>query len=444
MHDLTRGSLWRHFAQLSVPLILGNILQQFYNTIDAFVVGRFAGQEEFAAIGVAGTIMNLFLFAIVGACTGLSVLFARYYGTADHDGLRRQHFTALLTGLTGALLLCGISLLGMHGILRLLQTPEELTGYILTYLRWISIGYPFAFLYNMYASALRASGNTMAALIILACSVAANLLLDLGFVAYLGWGIAGAACATFITQCFSALLCVGYLLKFQPEMTLRRKDCRIDPHLIVTTLQCSLVTAFHQASLYIGKMLIQGTVNTGGTEIIAAYTASTRIEGFANSIGDSGSATTSVLVSQNYGAGKTDRVRNSFRYSLLITLCAGALCGAALYFGAPAAIALMQGTNTGVGFTEAVRYLRIVALFYPLCFTGGSFTGLYNGLGKVTTTLIGSAGQILIRFVLSWVLFGNLALAAVAGATGLGWTFCNLFWGVLTVKNRKKLFPTKE
>lgn len=428
MNDLTKGSIKKEFITLAIPLIAGNILQQLYNAVDAFMIGRFAGEEEFAAIGVAGTVMNLFLFAIVGACTGLSVLFARCYGTGDYDKLKKQHFTALLTGMIGTLILCILSLCGMKGILFLLQTPQELGGYVTEYMRWISMALPFAFLYNMYASALRASGNTLASLLILAASVVANLFLDFLFVGVFRWGIKGAAEATFFTQCISAILCILYLIRCRKEMLIRKSDCKIDVYLVRDTIKCSIVTAFHQAGLYIGKMCVQGTVNTGGTPSIAAYTAATRIEGFVNSFGDSGSSITSVLVSQNYGAKKEERVKNILRFSMKLMAVGGILCGILLFVTAPLTIAWMQGHSQGESVTQAVSYLRIVAIFYPLCFTGSTFTGFFNGVGKVLITFMGTIGQITFRVIASWLLFGNFKLCAVAAATGIGWSLANTFW----------------
>lgn len=204
--DLTAGSLSRHLVHLALPLVAGNILQQFYNTIDAFVVGRFAGQAEFAAIGVAGTIMNLFLFALVGCCDGFSVLFARAYGLEDMQDLRRQEVSALAVGLSCTALLMAIGLCFLEPLLSILQTPTEIRGYTAAYLRWIFLSLPAAFLYNLLASMLRSSGDTKAALMVLAAAVLANLGLDILFVAVLSGGIEGAAAATALTQLFSALL----------------------------------------------------------------------------------------------------------------------------------------------------------------------------------------------------------------------------------------------
>ena len=427
--ELTRGNLSHHLVRLAVPLVFGNILQEFYNTIDAFVVGRFAGQEEFAAIGVAGTVMNLFLFALVGCCTGFSVLFARAYGHNDPDELHRQEVSALTVGLacTGVLMLAGLA--GMRPLLALLQTPDALRGYVSAYLRWIFASLPAAFLYNLFAALLRSSGDTQAALLVLAAAVGANLVLDFVFVAGLSGGIEGAALATALTQVFSALVCYAYLRRTHRELLLRRADCRLEPARLRTALKFGLVSSLHQCSLYLGKLFVQGAVNTAGTEVIAAYTAGTRIEGFANSIGSSGSTATSILTAQNYGAARTDRVEGTFRCSLRGLAGFGVLSGLVMFLTAPRAIALLLGSNTGPAFAAAVAYLRFVSLFYLFCFTGNTFTGYFSGTGKVLLPFAGALGHISIRVLLSWVLFPRLGLNAVALATGLGWVCGNLFWG---------------
>lgn len=431
--DLTQGNLYHHIISLSIPLLFGNILQQFYNTIDAFVIGRYAGHEEFAAIGIAGTIMNLFLFMIVGACTGLSVLFARFYGTKDYHALHQQHFTALVSGIVFSILLGLLGIFGMHTILTLIQTPDNLYIYTEQYLRWIFISLPAAFLYNMYAAALRASGDTAAALYILAAAVFTNLVLDIFFVAGLGIGIDGAAMATAFTQLVAAVLCILYLRHSHPEFIFSKKECHLRKTMLIHTLQCSFVTCLHQASLYIGKTMVQGTVNTAGTEVIAAYTAATRIEGYVNSFGDSVSASASILISQNNGSGQKARVKRAFHCSLRCSILLGICSVLILYNCAPAAVRLLVGQAHDTTISEAVKYLRLIALFYPLCYTGGTFTGYYNGMTKVIFTLIGTLGQITLRVFLSWYFFANMQLNAVALATGIGWACANLFWAICKI-----------
>lgn len=437
--DLTQGSLKNHLIRLAAPLVAGNLLQEFYNTIDAFVVGRFAGQQEFAAIGVAGTVMNLFLFALVGCCTGYSVLFARAYGQNDEEELRRYYVTALAAGgiCTAALMLTGLA--GIQGILTLLQTPQELQGYTAVYLRWIFCSMPAAFLYNLYASLLRASGDTQAALLILAAAVGTNLLLDCLFVAWLALGIAGAAAATALTQVLSAVFCWLYLHCTHKELILHRKDFRLHKRRLKTMFRMGFVTSLHQCSLYLGKMLVQGTVNTSGTEGIAAYTAATRIEGFANSVGSGGSAATSILTAQNFGAGRSERVEGSFRCSVCCLSLLGALFGAAMFALAPNAAALLLNTQQGAAFTASVQYLRLVAVFYVFCFSGNAFTGYYDGIGAVIWPFLGALGHISIRVVLSGALFPAMGLNAVALATGIGWIAANLFWMGIRIYRKRHI-----
>lgn len=441
-HDLTDGSILRHLLRLAAPLILGNILQQLYNTVDALILGRFAGEAEFAAVGVAGSVMNLFLFVIVGGCTGVSVILAQLYGAGELAAFRREHWLSLVFGCgavavgSGAVAVgSGAGLLVLPPLLGLIQTPAELTALVSAYLRIILISLPAAFFYNLYGALLRAIGRANAALLALAAAVMVNLALDYLFIARARWGIAGAAWATAISQTVSAALCVVYLRVRAPELFFTRADCRMDGALLRRTAHFSLVTALHQSSLYIGKLFVQGAVNTGGTAMISAYTAATRIEGFANSFGDSGSAATSVLTAQNRGAGKEARVEETFRSSLLLMLGIGLSMSLIMYVSAGAAARFLLGAGQEAALANAREYLRVIAVFYTLCFTGNTFAGYFDGVGRVSVPLIGAASHIALRAVLSWLLVGRLGLSAVALATGIGWLMVNGLWE--TVRRRR-------
>ena len=430
-YDLTSGSIPRHLLRLAAPLIMGNILQQLYNTADAFILGRFAGELEFAAVGVAGSVMNLFLFMITGACTGISVIFAQLYGAGDRAAFRREHWLSLTFGLLVTCACCGLGFALLSPLLRLIRTPEELRGLVTAYLTVILLSLPAAFLYNLYGALLRAIGRANAALGALGAAVTINVALDYCFVARLQWGIAGAAWATAVSQAISAAVCILYLRRRAPELLFRREDRCMDRALLRQTAHFSFVTALHQSSLYIGKLLVQGAVNTGGTDLISAYTATTRIEGFANSFGDSGSAATSVLVAQNRGAGKEERVKESFRSSLLLMLGMGLVMALIMYLSAGAAAGFMLGAADGTAFENARDYLKLVALFYVFCFTGNTFAGYFNGTGRVSVPFIGATSHIALRVVLSWLLVGKMGLHAVALATGLGWVMVNALWAII-------------
>ena len=396
--DMIRGSIIKSAALFALPICVGNILQQLYNTVDAFILGRFAGNLEFAAVGVAGSVMNLFLFMITGACTGISVIFAQLYGAGERERFRREHWLSLSCGLLVTLACSGLGFLLLSPLLRLIQTPSELKTFVSVYLTIILASLPAAFLYNLYGALLRAIGRANAALMVLAAAVTVNVALDYCFVARFQLGIAGAAWATAASQAISAVLCILYLRRKAPELIFARADCRMDGELLKRTAHFSFVTALHQSSLYIGKLLVQGAVNTGGTDMISAYTATTRIEGFANSFGDSGSAATSVLVAQNRGAGKEERVKESFRSSLFLMLAMGLAMGLAMslimYVSASTSVGFMLGTRSGAAFENARDYLKLVALFYTLCFTGNTFAGYFNGIGKVCVPFLGATSHI--------------------------------------------------
>ena len=179
-YDLTSGSIPQHLLRLAAPLIMGNILQQLYNTVDAFILGRFAGDLEFAAVGVAGSVMNLFLFMITGACTGISVIFAQLYGAGERERFRREHWLSLSCGLLVTLACSGLGFLLLSPLLRLIQTPSELKTFVSVYLTIILASLPAAFLYNLYGALLRAIGRANAALMALAAAVTVNVALAVG------------------------------------------------------------------------------------------------------------------------------------------------------------------------------------------------------------------------------------------------------------------------
>ena len=231
-YDLTSGSIPQHLLRLAAPLIMGNILQQLYNTVDAFILGRFAGDLEFAAVGVAGSVMNLFLFMITGACTGISVIFAQLYGAGERERFRREHWLSLSCGLLVTLACSGLGFLLLSPLLRLIQTPSELKTFVSVYLTIILTSLPAAFFYNLYGALLRAIGRANAALMVLAAAVTVNVALDYCFVARFQLGIAGAAWATAASQAISAVLCILYLRRKAPELIFARADCRMDGELL--------------------------------------------------------------------------------------------------------------------------------------------------------------------------------------------------------------------
>jgi len=437
--DLTRGNIRSQLIALALPMLMGNILQQLYNTVDAIIVGRFVGDTAFAAVGVSGSVMNLFLFLLNGGCAGAGVMLSQYYGADDLPTFRRGFFLSTAAGALFTLLLTGAALLALSPLLALLKTPAEVVPHALSYLRPIFWGFPAAFAYHLSSDVLRCVGDTRSALGFLLLSMGANLILDLWFVAGLAMGTAGAALATVLAQVIAAGLCVLYLLRRYPQLLFRREDARADLPLLRRTVHFSVVSALQMCSLYIGKLLVQGTVNSLGTDAISAYTAATRVEGFANSFGDSGATAVSIFIGQNTGAKNAHRVKEGFRVGQRLLSTLGLFMSLLMIVFAVPALRLVLPADSADGMRHAVGYLRLVAVFYLFNFLGSGLSGYFHGRGRVNLPVMGTTGHITIRVILSALLAPGLGLEAVALATGIGWIFVVSFWTVFRKLDFKRM-----
>lgn len=436
---LTSGNIRGQFIALAAPLLMGNILQQLYNTIDAVIVGQYVGQNAFAAVGVSGSVMNLFLFLINGGCAGVGVMLSQFYGADDLPAFRRGFFLSAVAGALFTLLLTGTALLSLLPLLRVMQTPAEVIPYGAEYLRTIYLGFLSAFAFHVSSAVLRCVGDTRSALLFLLISMAVNLSLDLWFIAGLGMGVSGAALATVLAQGLAALLCAGYLALRHPQLLFRPRDMRFDAPLLRRTARFSLVSAMQMCSLYVGKLLVQGTVNSLGTDAIAAYTAATRIEGFANSFGDSGANSMSIFIGQNTGAKNHDRVRRGFVTGEKLLAALGLIMSLVMIVFAVPALKLVLPTDSAGGMSHAVGYLRLVACFYLFNFLGSSLSGYFHGRGRVNLPVMGTTLHISMRVALSFFLAPRLGLEAVALATGIGWICVVSFWTVFRRNDFRRL-----
>lgn len=437
--NLLNGSIYSSLLCLMGPLIIGNIFQQLYNTVDAVVIGKYAGLEAFAAIGVSGTIMNLFLFVSSGCCSGIAIILARYYGERNYLCFRNEVFMAFALGAVGVFFISLLAFFCTDGCLRLLQTPQEVAAKASLYLKIIFAGLVPAFFYNLSSAILRSVGNTVVALLILICTIILNFALDLIFIRNFHMGIAGAAAATILAQTLSAVLGIFYLIKKYPSLLFGKKDMYFNKNLFYKTLRYCFVSALQQASLYLGKLMVQGTVNSMGTEMISAYTATTKAEGFANSFGDSGTEALSVFIAQNTGAGQHERVRRGFRKGFILLAVMGISLSLAMYGTAGLSVSFISGTDNPAVIKEGVRYMAVISLFYLFNYIGAAYVGFFNGIGKVGISAVSVVIHITIRVILARCLIERLGLAAVAAATGCGWAALVLCQTVLYFALRKAL-----
>ena len=437
---LTSGSITPQLLRLCFPLLCANVLQQLYNIINSLVVTHYLGDKAFAALGVAESVTNLYLYVITGACMGASVLIAQFFGKQDLPRLRQQLYVsaALIGGCTlGAV---ALGQLFLPQLLTAIQTPAELMADVSAYLKVMLAGMVFTFTYNYLASALRAVGDTRMALYFLLLSLAYNLLAAWLLVAVLQMGITGTALATASAQLLSSLMCLVYIRKRRPFLTIHRADMKMDGELVRLTVGFAAVAALQQSSLYLGKLLIQSAVNGISTAAISAFTATNRIENFIQAFGLSASEALAIFVAQNHGAGQHKRALTGFLRGMAITIGVGVFFSAGMgVFAVPLSRIFLEGDPEAAAL--CVSFLQLISWFYLLSFFGNSFVGWFRGCGRMNITFWGTTMQISVRVAGTYLLSSSMGLDSVALSTGLGWSLIVAYQFLVFFLERKGIWP---
>ena len=440
---LTTGPILPQLMGLALPLLGANVLQQLYNIVNSLVVTWYLGEQALAALGIAESVMNLYIYVITGACMGSGVLVAQFYGEQNLSRLRRQLYVSAV--LIGGSVLAAVLLgqLFLPQILTLIQTPDEVRTDVSAYLRIILAGMVFTFAYNYLAAALRSIGDTRVALYILFLSLGYNLLAAWLLVSVLKLGIVGTALATASAQLLSASLCLLYIRSKRAILLFGKADMVLEPALIRLTISYCAVAALQQSSLYLGKLMIQGAVNgisAVSTAAISAFTAAGRVENFTQAFGLSGCEAMAIFIAQNHGAGEDRRALRGFLLGGAVTVGVGVVFSAAMgLFAQPLAHLFLGG---GEGMAPCISYLRLISWFYLLSFFGNSFVGWFRGTGRMNVTFFGTTLQIVIRVVGTYLLVGTMGLDAVALATGLGWVAIVLFQTTLFLRQIRPNRPS--
>lgn len=424
---MTHGNISKHLIRFSVPMVLGNLIQLSYNALDSIIVSRFVGKHALAAVGTANPIMTIIILGISGICIGASVLMSEFYGAKDYAKLRQQLSTTLLFGMLFSVFILFGGLLLAPVILQLLQVPANILGEATLYFRIILFGFPFTFLYNALAAALRSLGNSKTPLYFLTFASLLNTALDVVFVAIFGWGIAGAAWSTVIAEVLAGILCLIYIYRHIEPLQIKRDEWRFNKALLKTTLNYGSVTALQQAAQPIGKLLIQGKMNTLGVDVIAVFNAVNRIDDFAFTPQQSISNGITVFMAQNRGAKQKERMQQGFFTGLrLETIYWLFICGLILLFQRPIMEVFVSAENQSL-VEMGMDYLSLMAFFYLWPAYTNGLQGYFRGIKKMQTTLVGTVIQISFRVLFVYLLVPRLGLTGVAFASMLGWTVMLLY-----------------
>ncbi len=437
--DMVEGSSIKILIEFTIPMILGNIFQQLYNTTDAIIVGKYIGKNALAAVGVSNPIVSIAIFFMFGLCIGMSVLVSQFVGAKKYDDLKKEVSTALIAGTLFTIVISIVCIALSKYFLIMSGTPEEIVNDADTFLKITFGGLIFSFLYNFYSSSLRAIGDSKTPLIFLITSCVLNGILCIVFVAVFKLGIAGSALATVIAQGISALFCIIYVYIKIPMIRLKLNHLVLDKLLLRETIQYSWASALQQASLYIGRLLIQGVVNSFGTNAIAAYNSGTRVEGFVLAPGDSIAAAMATYVAQNKGAGKSVRIIDGYKNASIMITMLNIVITLFVFIGAEPLMKLfVSGSETQV-IALGVEYLHRMSVFYVLAGIGAPLQGIFRGVGKLKIILVSTVLSISVRVSVSYILSQYLGISSVVYGIAAGWVFLTVYGLVMRIKYFKEI-----
>lgn len=423
-HSLTQGPITRNMLLFALPLMLGNLLQQMYNLADAWVVGRFLGPDALAAVGSSYTLMTFLTSILLGLCMGSGAAISMQYGAGQQDRLRRCIFLSFGLIAVLSLVLNGAVYLGMDGILWVLRVPAEIRPLMQDYLAVVFLGILATFLYNYYASLLRAIGNSVVPLVFLAVSAVLNVVLDLGCVVGLGWGVKGAALATVAAQFVSGIGIAVYAWRCFPQLRPRREDCRWDRAALASILNLSVMTSVQQSIMNFGILMVQGLVNSFGPVTMAAFAAAVKIDSFAYlPVQDFGNAF-STFVAQNHGAHQPQRIRQGIRSAGAVSavFCL-VISGLVCVFAAPLMSIFIDPAQTQI-IQAGVHYLRIEGACYIGIGVLFLLYGYYRAVERPAMSVVLTIASLGTRVGLAY------ALSATAlGVTGI-WLSVPIGWAL--------------
>ena len=437
--DLTKGSVTINILLFALPLMFGNLLQQFYNIADTYIVGKYLGSNALAAVGSSYTLMTFLTSILIGLCMGASAVISIQYGTRNTAKMRQSIFMSFVFIALLSLILTTVVYLFIDKILLLLQVPSEIYDMMKTYLVFIFAGIPAVFLYNYYANLLRAVGNSVLPLIFLGVSCILNIFLDLYCVIYLKWGVAGAAIATSFSQYISGIGIMLYTLLKEKNLIPDKKEMKWDKDNLSTILNLSLMTSIQQSVMNLGILMVQGLVNSFGTQVMAAFAAAVKIDSFAYMpVQDFGNAF-STYVAQNYGANRQDRIKKGIRSAFTTSVIFSCIISLLVYIYAKPLLEIFINPSEVEIIKIGINYLHIEGSFYFGIGILFLLYGYYRAINKPSMSLILTIASLGTRVVLAYILSSTiLGTYGIWMSIPIGWMLADTIGIVYYFLSSKK------
>lgn len=442
VQDMTSGSPARLIMLFAIPLMLGNIFQQLYTMVDTIVVGQIVGVQALAALGAVEWVMWLVLGVASGMTQGFSILIAQYYGAREIKDLKKAlAHSYILTAILAAAVLV-VSQAGAYGLLRFLNTPENIIGMSMSYLRVVFCGIPMIAAYNIFASVLRAMGNSKTPLTAMILAAIINVVLDILFVAQFHMGVAGAAAATVIAQSFSAVYCFLVLRKInivKLEKSHFSKNVILDKKL----LKLGTPIVFQNVIIAVGGLVVQYVVNGYGFLFVAGFTATNKLYGLLEMAAISYGYAIVTYVGQNLGAKRPDRIKKGVRASAVIAAITSAVISVVMILWGKTILSLFisgDPKQTQQVLEIAYRYLFIMACFLWILYFLYVYRSALQGLGDTVIPMMSGVAEFVMRVGVALLLSLAMGENGIFYAEITAWTGAAVLLAVNYYRRVKTLF----
>jgi len=416
-HTLTEGSIWKAMLLFALPVFLGNIFQQLYNTFDAWCVGNYIGDDALAAVSSSGSLIFMMVSFFNGAAMGAGIIIARAFGAKQHDAMDKAIHTAIAFGLvTGTLLtVAGVALTPI--ILQWMGTPAEVLPQSIEYFRYYFCGAIFTVMYNILVGILHAVGDSKHPLYYLIFSTFVNIILDMLFVAVLGLGVGSAAIATTISQGISALLCFLHMLRTDAPYRVYIRKIRFHKESLLAIVRYGLPSGVQNSVIALANVVVQTNINSFGKAAMAGCGSYSKLEGFAFLPVTCFTQALSTFVGQNLGAGQHVRVKKGVVFGVACSCGMAMLIGGLSYIFAPQLIGFFSESADAINF--GTQHMRTICLFYFLLAFSHCIAGVMRGAGKASVPMF----TMLACWCVFRVTYISVAVKLVNKLTTVSWAY---------------------
>lgn len=434
--DMTAGNPMKIVWSFTIPIMIGNIFQQFYSMVDTVIVGKFVGTKALAAVGSTGTICFLILGFLMGMTAGFTVLTSQRFGAGDMAGMRKTVGSAVILSVLVSVIMTVLSMVFMKPLLHLMNTPEDIFQDAYAYIMIICGGIFAQVMYNLLAGILRALGNSKTPLYFLLFSALLNIVLDLVLIIVFHMGAAGAAYATVISQGVSGVLCLVYIIKKVPLLKLKKSDFKPDLYLVRNQLAIGFPMALQFSITAIGAMMVQSALNVLGSIHVAAFTTANKIEQIITQMYGALATTMATYAAQNMGAGKVTRIREGFRAATVISFVYAAVTGVLTFFWGQHLTGLFVSENLDAVIGLVDIYLKCVAIFFiPLAVVNIYRSGI-QGMGFGLMPMMAGVAELIGRGVVAVIASKQESYLGICLASPMAWILASallifMYWFIM-------------